>query len=51
MRAKPNPFGSPNIPHPVPVVLASEPVDVPDADMTTGEPTGEGVQTVPVGSG
>lgn len=48
MRAKPDPFGSPNIPAPPPVVLESDPVDVPAPDLTKGEPTGEGVQSTPV---
>ncbi len=48
MRQKPDPFASPNIPPPLPVVLESEPVDVPAPDKTKGEPTGEGVQSTPV---
>ncbi len=48
MRAKPDPFGSPNVIPPKPVVLESDPVDIPAPDMTTSEPTGEGVQATPV---
>lgn len=48
MRVKPDPFGSPNIIPPKPVVHESAPVDIPAPDMTKGEPTGEGVQGAPV---